>query len=187
MSLETLTGAIASLELIKPAAPSTDMRILCPVGYKQDPSLTTDFQLMRRPVVWNVNNQQYDVGGYSLAEFNCRVDTFTLWTPQMKWNFSGQVVSGNGYDIRIDGIFRMGTEEDRSDWQLEIHAYCPALIGRSCQLYWDKYTRDNYGMGPAIAFGADGWARTGIRHTRISSGKHNIKSNERCAVAITVL
>lgn len=186
MSLTGVFAAVSNLELVKPAAPSTDQRILCPVGYKQDPSLTTNYQLLRRPVTWDINSQSWIVGNYSVVEFNCQIDTFTLWTGQMKWNFTTGV-SGNGYNILIEGIFRMGTVEDRSDWQLEINAHCPALIGRKCHLYWDKYTRDNYGMGPLLPFGPDGWARTGIRHTRISSGKHNIKSNERCAVGITVV
>lgn len=181
MSSLLLFDTITNLELIKPAAPQDMYTGPCPVGYKQ-----SGYIVYRRPVTWNVNTQQYDVGGYYQAEFNCELDAFTLWTGQMKWNFT-TTIAGFGYSILVEGIFRMGTEEDRSDWQLEINAYCPALIGRNCYMYWDKYTRDNYGLGPLLTFGPDGWARTGIRHTRISSGKHNIKSNERCAVAVQVV
>ena len=175
--------AISNLELIKPPPPQDMYTQNCPVGYKQDAS---NYQVFRRSVVWNVNTQQWDVGAYYLAEFNCQPDTFIVWTPNMKWDFT-TVVSSNGYNITVQGIFRMGVPDDPSDWQLEINAYCPELIGRGVHLYWDKYTRDIHGKGDRLVFGADGWARTGIRHTRMSSGKHNIKSNERCAVAVEVV
>lgn len=143
--------------------PASSQTISCPNGY------TGTGQVQQRSVTWNFASQAWDVGGWNTVQFNCVIAAFRAVGPTVKWpgGVYDHIASANGYDIRIRAVY--------ASYMISYEVWCPQLAGRQARPAWEKYEYHN-GIGdPGFrTLDANGYAS----YAAVTTGKHNIKSNE---------
>ncbi len=143
--------------------PTNTQVISCPAGY------IGAGQVQQRSVTWNATTQSWVVGGWTTVQFNCIIASFRAVGPTVKWpgGVYDHIASANGFNIRIRAVYASNT--------ISYEVWCPELAGRSARPAWEKYEYHNGNGDPGFrVLDASGYAS----YAAVTTGKHNIKSNE---------